>query len=157
MFVKSVKCRFQVWPRKGKSRPAMPSRIFGWSSSSVRSYLALSRQELFIQFFPGQLHLVLASLGQNTSKSLLRSPSTLTSTGVMCYLLLNNKGFAQNMILRCLRNCDPLSSKLTPVSSTPSQPSTTIPWLELVTSPLHRNWSAFVLYTISEVRSDFAP
>ena len=124
--------------RQIATRPC-PLRIFGWSSSPVRWYLAPLRKDLFILSFPGQLHFILVSSGQNTSKSLLRTPSTLTSTGVICLSLIDNKGFTQNMILRCLINCDLLSSKLTPVSSTPSQPSATIPWLEVVTSPLHRN------------------
>lgn len=50
-------------------------------------------------FFSFLVTLVLAPLGPNTTKTLRCSASTLTSIGVMCPPLINNRGFKENMIL----------------------------------------------------------
>ena len=96
----SVFCKLpQEKPNLRPTQPSLHLRVavikdaFIWPSSPLRILL-----HNFCFPYPNA-RLLGASLCQINIESFRRSASSLASTGVMCPLLTNNKGFRQNMVL----------------------------------------------------------
>ena len=90
----SVKHLFQVWQRKGKLHITTP--FFRWSSNPVCRYLASGCQEPYFLFLPDYTSFWRRQ-GQIPLTKTLFSASTLTSTGLTCPSLFNNKGHSNRI------------------------------------------------------------